>query len=78
MLSVLNTAAVSEDALIYDAQKALWDGRAFLMTYVGYENVLADMGQAYDVQVEEGTLSTFVCAWLERQKTVSPDGNPWE
>lgn len=134
-----------EDSLIYDTQQALWDGRAFLMTYVGWENVLADMGQAYkdwlrgdngmdgpgciarmdelqtgylnnldtvyfcestadftledgetyriaftansyteevgqtyNVQVEEGSLSTFVRTWLDEQKTVSPDGNPWE
>lgn len=47
MLSVLDTQAVSEDALIYDAQQALWDGRAFPMTYAHWENVLSDMGQAY-------------------------------
>lgn len=47
VLSVLSNAAVPEDALIYDAQQALWDGRAFPQAYVGWENVLADMGQAY-------------------------------
>lgn len=37
-----------------------------------------EVGQTYNVQVEEGTLSTFVRTWLEEQETVSPDGNPWE
>lgn len=47
VLSALNNASLSEDALIYDAQQALREGRAFPMTYAGWENVLADMGQAY-------------------------------
>lgn len=47
VLSVLDNAALPEDALIYDAKQAMWDGRAFLMTYVGWENILADIGQAY-------------------------------
>lgn len=37
-----------------------------------------EIGEAYNVQVEEGSMSTFVRAWLEEQKTVSPDGNLWE
>lgn len=37
-----------------------------------------EVGEAYNVQVEEGTLSTFVRTWLEEQGAVSPDGNPWE
>lgn len=47
LLSVLGSAAVVEDSLIYDAKQALQDGRAFPMTYAGWEGVLADMGQAY-------------------------------
>ncbi|MCI8549607.1 MAG: carbohydrate ABC transporter substrate-binding protein [Lachnospiraceae bacterium] len=47
MMSVLDGDAVSEDSLIYDAQQALWEGRAFPMTYAHWENVLSDMGQAY-------------------------------
>lgn len=47
LLSVLNNTTVSEDSLVYDAQQALQDGRAFPMTYVRWENVLSDMGQAY-------------------------------
>lgn len=47
VMSVLNSAAVPEDSLIYDAQQAMRDGRAFPMTYANWENVLADMGQAY-------------------------------
>jgi raffinose/stachyose/melibiose transport system substrate-binding protein len=47
VMSVLSTGAVPEDSMIYDAQQALWQGRAFQMTYTHWENVLADMGQAY-------------------------------
>lgn len=46
MMSVLDNK-VSEDTLIYDAQQALKEGRAFPMTYAGWEGVLSDMGQAY-------------------------------
>ncbi|WP_251317101.1 ABC transporter substrate-binding protein [Flintibacter muris] len=45
VLSVLDSAAIPEDALIYDAQQALREGRAFQMTYAGWEGVLADIGQ---------------------------------
>lgn len=47
VMSVLDSSRVSEDSLIYDAQKALKEGRAFPMTYANWENVLSDMGQAY-------------------------------
>ena len=47
VLSVLDSAALPEDALICDAQEALREGRAFPMTYAGWEGVLADIGQAY-------------------------------
>ncbi len=47
ILSVLDSAAVPEDSLIYDARQAMQDGRAFPMTYAHWENVLSDMGQAY-------------------------------
>lgn len=47
VLSVLGNDAVSEDSMIYDAQQAMWDGRAFPITYEHWEDVLSDMGQAY-------------------------------
>lgn len=47
VISVLDSAALPEDALISDARRALREGRAFPMTYAGWESVLADMGQAY-------------------------------
>ncbi|MCM1267321.1 MAG: ABC transporter substrate-binding protein [Bacteroidales bacterium] len=47
MLSALEQAAVSEDSMIYDAQLAMKEGRAFPMTYAHWENVLGDMGQAF-------------------------------
>ncbi|MCH5343813.1 MAG: hypothetical protein J1E64_07220 [Acetatifactor sp.] len=33
VLSMLGNDPVPEDSLIYDAQQAMWDGRAFPMTY---------------------------------------------
>lgn len=47
MMSVLNQADIPEDSLIYDAFKAMGEGRAFPMTYAHWEDVLGDMGQAY-------------------------------
>lgn len=47
VMSVLSASSVPEDALIYDAQQAQREGRAFPMTYAGWERVLAEMGQAY-------------------------------
>ena len=47
VMSVLNSARLPEDSMISDAQQALWEGRAFPMTYVRWENVLSDMGQAF-------------------------------
>ena len=47
VMSVLNSEAVQENSLIGDAQQALWEGRAFPMTYAHWENVLSEMGQAY-------------------------------
>lgn len=47
VLSILDSAILPENSLIYDAQRALREGRAFPMTYVNWDGVLADMGQAY-------------------------------
>lgn len=47
LLSALNSTVLPEDALIYDAQQALREGRAFPMTYANWDGVLADMGQAF-------------------------------
>lgn len=47
VMGVLSAADVPEDSMIYDAQRAQLAGRAFPMTYVSWERVLADMGQAY-------------------------------
>lgn len=45
--SVLDSTDIPEGSLIYDADQALREGRAFPMTYAHWENVLSDMGQAY-------------------------------
>lgn len=47
VMSVLDGAGVSGNTLIADARTALREGRAFPMTYAGWEDVLADMGQLY-------------------------------
>lgn len=47
VMSTLNSTVVPEDALIYDAHQAFLEGRAFPMTYTGWEPVLPDIGQAY-------------------------------
>lgn len=47
VMSTLNSTVVPEDALIYDAHQAFLEGRAFPMTYTGWESVLPDIGQAY-------------------------------
>lgn len=47
LLSALDNTGVSEDSMIYDAQKAMREGRAFPMTYAHWENILSDIGQAY-------------------------------
>ncbi|MCM1534286.1 MAG: ABC transporter substrate-binding protein [Clostridium sp.] len=47
VMNVLNNTVLPESSIIYDAKQAMEEGRAFRMTYAGWENVLADMGQAY-------------------------------
>ena len=47
MLSILSNASLPEEALIYDARQAMWDGRAFPQTNVGWESILPSIGQAY-------------------------------
>lgn len=47
VMSVLSAGAVPEDSMIYDAQRALWEGRAFPMTFAHWDNVLSEMGQAF-------------------------------
>ncbi len=47
VMSVIDSGEIPEDSLIYDAQQAFWDGRAFGMTYAGWENNLVNIGQAY-------------------------------
>ena len=47
VMSVLDTDNVAKDSMIYDAQKAMREGRAFRMTYARWENTLSDIGQAF-------------------------------
>ena len=37
-----------------------------------------ETGEAYSVQVCKASLTEILRTWLTAQKTVSPDGNPWE
>ncbi|MCM1330792.1 MAG: carbohydrate ABC transporter substrate-binding protein, partial [Ruminococcus sp.] len=47
VMSVLTTTDLPEDSIIYDAQMAMREGRAFHMTYAGWENILSDAGQGF-------------------------------
>ena len=47
VMGVLDGSDVSEEALLYDARRAMKEGRAFQMTYANWENVLADMGLVF-------------------------------
>ena len=47
IMGIRSAGPVPEDSLIYEAQQALWEGRAFPMTYARWENILSDIGQAY-------------------------------
>ena len=47
VMGVRGAGSVSPDAMIHDAQRALWEGRAFPMTYAGWDHILSDVGQAY-------------------------------
>lgn len=47
VMDVLSSTDLPEDSMIYDSQQAIRRGRAFPMTYANWENVLADMGQAF-------------------------------
>ncbi len=46
-LSVLDSAVLPEDSMIYDAQQAMRHGRAFPMTYSGWSDILSGVGQAF-------------------------------
>ena len=41
----------------------------------GYTQETAD---AYSAEIIQGSLRTFLRTWLQEQRSVSPDGNPWE
>ncbi len=45
--SVLGSMEIPENALVYDAQQAMSQGRVFKMTYAHWEHILSDIGQAY-------------------------------
>lgn len=47
VIKALTSTGLPEDSMIRDAQRAMGEGRAFSMTYAGWENVLADMGQGF-------------------------------
>ena len=62
VLSVLESDVLSPDALVYDAQRAMREGRAFPMTYAGWEGILPDVGQAFkDWFRGEGTMDGPAC-----------------
>ena len=53
------------------------DGETYRVAFTA-NSYTEEVGQTYNVQIEKGSLSTFVRIWLEEQGTVSPDENLWE
>ena len=47
VMGIQSAGPVPEDSLIHDAQQALWEGRAFPMTYGSWFGILSDIGQVY-------------------------------
>ena len=47
MMGVSNNVSIPENSILYDASQAMRNGKAFPMTYVHWENVLSDIGQAF-------------------------------
>ncbi len=47
LMSVRDSAKLDKSSMIYDVQQAIREGHAFHMTYVNWDGVLGDMGQAY-------------------------------
>ncbi len=72
VLSVLESGTLSPEALVYDAQRAMREGRAFPMTYAGWEGILSDVGQAFkDWLRGEGTMDGAAC--IERMDALQRD-----
>ena len=67
VMSILNHMEVPEESLIFDARKALQEGRVFEMTYAGWEGVLSDMGQVFKewIRGENGTDGTDCIARMD-------------
>ena len=63
--------------LVTRGDAPLEDGETYRIAFTA-NSYIEEVDQTYNVQVEEGSLSTFVRTWLEEQGTVSPDGPPWE
>lgn len=47
VMGIQSAGPVPADSLIYNARQALWEGRAFPMTYARWADILPDIGQAY-------------------------------
>lgn len=72
VLSVLESGTLSPEALVYDAQRAMREGRAFPMTYAGWEGILSDVGQAFKEWLRgEGTMDGSAC--IERMDALQRD-----
>lgn len=67
MMGIGKEAGNSANSILSDAQQALHEGRAFPMTYVHWDGVLADMGQAYKdwFRGEEGADGNYCIAKMD-------------
>lgn len=68
--SVLDHSDVGADSMIFDAQQAFQEGRAFPMTYAHWEDILAGIGQSYKdwFRGENGMDGPKCIAAMDKQK----------
>lgn len=73
----IRNVKLSEDSILYDAQKAMWEGRAFPMTYVGWDHILAEIGLKFKEWIRpdmDGSRETIMEKMDELiQKSLSED-----
>ena len=63
--------------LVVRGNKELQDDTSYQVAFF-LDGYTEETAKKYDAQVYDGSLREFLKKWLEEQKTVSPDGNPWE
>ena len=75
-LPVEGDAVPFEYLLVTKGNQELADDQTYRVAFLmnGYTE---EMAEAYSVQVEKASIRAIFREWLAEQRTVSPDGNPW-